>query len=175
MTSRTNDNFRQNFWTWVDPPPPFEQCSKKLHFFEMGASLICPVCPAILVVLSVLMAMTTIITMTTITTIMIMTMTILTTMISMPTMMTILTMMAILTKTTSLTMMTISTLMSIVFVSKLEVVHKQVGGYLIPYNLQPPCVRMLEVIWPNAGALPRRSLWMMNHYSLSQSVSHWSM
>ena len=41
MTSRTNDNFRQNFWTWVDPaPPPFEQCSKKLHFFEMGASLI---------------------------------------------------------------------------------------------------------------------------------------
>ena len=39
MTSRTNDNFRQNFWTWVDPPPPFEQCSKKLHFFERKASL----------------------------------------------------------------------------------------------------------------------------------------
>ena len=40
MTSRTHDNFRHNFWTWVDPPPPFEQCSKKLHFFERGASLI---------------------------------------------------------------------------------------------------------------------------------------
>ena len=39
MTSRTHDNFRHNFWTWVDPPPPFEQCSKKLHFFERGASL----------------------------------------------------------------------------------------------------------------------------------------
>ena len=40
MTSRTHDNFRHNFWTWVDPPLPFEQCSKKLHFFETKASLI---------------------------------------------------------------------------------------------------------------------------------------
>ena len=39
MTSRTHDNFRHNFWTWVDPPPPFEQCSKKLHFSLMSASL----------------------------------------------------------------------------------------------------------------------------------------
>ena len=38
MTSRTHDNFRHNFWTWVDPTPPFEQCSKKLHFFETMAS-----------------------------------------------------------------------------------------------------------------------------------------
>ena len=26
---------------------------------------------------------------------------------------------------------------------KLGVVHKEVGGHLIPYNLQPPCVRKL--------------------------------
>ena len=39
MTSRTNDNFRQNFWTWGDPPPPFEQCSKKHHFSPTMASL----------------------------------------------------------------------------------------------------------------------------------------
>ena len=40
MTSRTHDNFRHNFWTWVDPPPPpFEQCSKKLHFSLAMASL----------------------------------------------------------------------------------------------------------------------------------------
>ena len=51
---------------------------------------------------------------------------------------------------------------------KLEVVNKQVGGYLIPYNLQPPCVRKLEVIGPNARTLPRRFLWMMNHEWLSQ-------
>ena len=41
MTSRTHDNFRHNFWTWFDPhPPPFEQCSKKLHFSLAMASLI---------------------------------------------------------------------------------------------------------------------------------------
>ena len=45
-----------------------------------------------------------------------------------------------------LTMMTIPTMMSIVFVRKLKVVHKQVEGFLIPYNLQPPSVRKLEVI-----------------------------
>ena len=31
-------------------------------------------------------------------------------------------------------------------VRELEVVHKQVGGYLIPYKFQPPCVRELEVL-----------------------------
>ena len=34
----------------------------------------------------------------------------------------------------------------VVFVRKLEVVHKQVGGYLILYDLQPHCVRKLEII-----------------------------
>ena len=30
------------------------------------------------------------------------------------------------------------------------VAHKQGGGYLIPYNLQPSCVKKLEAIWPYA-------------------------
>ena len=34
----------------------------------------------------------------------------------------------------------------VVFVRKLEVVHKQVGDRLIPYDLQIACVRKLEVI-----------------------------
>ena len=54
-----------------------------------------------------------------------------------------------LTMMTISTMLTISTMMSIMFVRKLEVVHKQVGGYLIPYNIQLACVRKLMVIWPN--------------------------
>ena len=61
---------------------------------------------------------------------------------------------AMVTITTKMAMKTILTMMSIVFVRKLEVVHKEVGGYLTR------CV------------LPRRSLWMMNHQSLSHSVSH---
>ena len=35
------------------------------------------------------------------------------------------------------------------FVRELEVVYKQVGIYLISYNLQLACVRKLEVIWPD--------------------------
>ena len=42
--------------------------------------------------------------------------------------------------------------------SKLEVVHKEVGGCLISYNIQLACVKKLEVIWPVACSLPRRSL-----------------
>ena len=62
------------------------------------------------------------------------------------TIMTTSTMMSILTMMTFSTTMTISTMMTIVFGRKLEVVHTQVGGYLIPYNLQLACVRKLEVI-----------------------------
>ena len=58
----------------------------------------------------------------------------------MTTMMTISPMMII------LNMMTISTMMTTVFVWKLEVVHKEVGGFLIPYSLQLAFVRRLEVI-----------------------------
>ena len=40
MTSRTHDNFRHNFEHGLTPPPPpFEQCSKKLHFSLGMASL----------------------------------------------------------------------------------------------------------------------------------------
>ena len=48
------------------------------------------------------------------------------------------------------TMMTIITMMTIVFVRKLEVVHKQVEGYLIPYNRQLAFVTKLKVILPDA-------------------------
>ena len=61
-------------------------------------------------------------------------------------MMTLMTMMTISAKATILTMVTISTMMTIIFVRKLEVVYKQVGGCLISYNLKLACVRMLEVI-----------------------------
>ena len=71
-------------------------------------------------------------------------------------------------KMTSLTMMTISTMMTIVFVRKMEVVHKQAGGYLIPYNLQPPSVRKLEVIWPDARIATSIALnWNIMNDSLS--------
>ena len=33
MTSRTHDNFRHNFWTWVDPPPPVWTMFKKTSLF----------------------------------------------------------------------------------------------------------------------------------------------
>ena len=55
------------------------------------------------------------------------------------------------------------------YMRKLEVVHKVVGGCLISYNLRLACVRKLEVIWPDAPPLPRRSFWMMNHES---TVTH---
>ena len=51
-------------------------------------------------------------------------------------------------------------------------IWKEVGGCLISYNLQLACVRKLEVIWPNARALPRRSLWMMNHEWLTHTVTY---
>ena len=50
-------------------------------------------------------------------------------------------------------------MMAMATMRKLGVVHKEVGGHLIPYNLQSPCVRKLEVIWPDVCALPRGSLW----------------
>ena len=68
----------------------------------------------------------------------------------------------------------------VVFVRKLEVVHKQVGGCLISYEFQLACtyflsifflIRKLEVIWPDGRTLPRRSLWLMNHEWISHSVS----
>ena len=40
----------------------------------------------------------------------------------------------------------LSVLMAIAFVGKLEVVHKEVEGCLISYNLHLTCVRKLEVI-----------------------------
>ena len=55
---------------------------------------------------------------------------------------------------------------------KLEAVRKEVGGCLISYNLQHACVRKLEVIWPDACALLRRSLWMMNAELLTQWVTY---
>ena len=36
MTSRTHDNFRHNFWTWVDPPPPVWTMFKKTALFWKG-------------------------------------------------------------------------------------------------------------------------------------------
>ena len=47
---------------------------------------------------------------------------------------------------TMMTNMTIWAMMTIIFVRKLEVVHKQVGGYLISYNLPLAFVRKLKVI-----------------------------
>ena len=32
MTSRTHDNFRHNFWTWVDPPPRLNNVQKNCTF-----------------------------------------------------------------------------------------------------------------------------------------------
>ena len=50
-------------------------------------------------------------------------------------------------------------------------VQKQVGGCLVLYNLQPACVRKLEVIWPNARLLPLR---IMNYESLlNDLLSEW--
>ena len=37
------------------------------------------------------------------------------------------------------------------YMRKLENVHKQVGGYLIPYNLQLAFVRKLEVVQTMSG------------------------
>ena len=84
-------------------------------------------------------------------------------------MITISTMMTISTIMTIATMMTISTMLSIVFGRKLEVLHKEVGGCLISYNLQLACVRMLDVIWPDAHCRVDRS---DRKTSLSQSLTH---
>ena len=42
---------------------------------------------------------------------------------------------------------------SVLFVKKLEVVHKRVGGCLISYNLLVACVRKLEENWPDRSTL----------------------
>ena len=65
-----------------------------------------------------------------------------------------------------LTMVTISTMMTVCKEGCI------VGGYLISYNLQPACVRKLEVIWLDARALPRRLLWMMNGEWVNNSVPY---
>ena len=39
------------------------------------------------------------------------------------------------------------------YTRKLEIVHKEVGGCLISYNLQLACVRKLEVSGPNGDSL----------------------
>ena len=52
------------------------------------------------------------------------------------------------------------------FFRKLVVVQKQVGGCLIPYNLQLACARKLKVIWPDVCALLRRSLWMATSWMI---------
>ena len=36
MTSRTHDNFRHNFWTWVDPPPVWTMFKKTALFLGEG-------------------------------------------------------------------------------------------------------------------------------------------
>ena len=61
--------------------------------------------------------------------------------------------------------------MTIKFVRKLEAVHKEVGGCLISYNLQLACLTKLEVIWPDARPLLRRSFWIDNGESVSQSLT----
>ena len=56
-------------------------------------------------------------------------------------------------------------------ICKLEVIHKEVGGCLTSYNLQLACVSKLEVSWPDARALQRRSLKLtIITQSVSQSV-----
>ena len=57
------------------------------------------------------------------------------------------------------TMMTKATMMSMATMRKLEVVHKEVGGCPISYNLQHACVRKLEVIWPDAHCRVDSSNW----------------
>ena len=47
---------------------------------------------------------------------------------------------------TIMTTSTIATMMTMATMRKFEVVHKEVGGFLISYNLQLNCVRKLEVI-----------------------------
>ena len=53
-------------------------------------------------------------------------------------------MMRLVTMMIMLTMMTISNMMTIAFIGKLRVVHKQVGGCLISYNIRPACVTRCE-------------------------------
>ena len=40
--------------------------------------------------------------------------------------------------------------------------YEEVGGCLISYSLCFACVEKLQVIWPDAHKLPRRSLWIDN-------------
>ena len=100
------------------------------------------------------------------------TMIILLTMVTMTTMMTISTMMTILTMITILSMMTILIMMTIstvVFVKKLEVAHKQVRDYLIPYVLQPTW-RLSDQM--RAYCRVDHSEWWMVTQSVSQSVPY---
>ena len=69
-------------------------------------------------------------------------------------------------------MVTMATMEVAGYMRKLEVVHKEVGGCLISYILQLACVRKLEVIWPDARALPRQPLWMMNGESVNPSYRY---
>ena len=41
MTSRTHDNFRHNFWTWVDPPPVWTLFKKTALFWNGGIPKCC--------------------------------------------------------------------------------------------------------------------------------------
>ena len=56
-------------------------------------------------------------------------------------------------------MRTISTIGANAFVRKWLVVHMQVGGWLISYNLQLVCVRKLGIIWSDAHCRVDRSNW----------------
>ena len=59
------------------------------------------------------------------------------------------------------------------YMTKLKVVHKEVGGCLISYNLQLACVKMLEVIWPDAHCHVNRLNWQsLVTQSVSQSVRY---
>ena len=40
MTSRTHDNFRHNFWTWVDPPPCLNNVQKNCTFLKRRLPLV---------------------------------------------------------------------------------------------------------------------------------------
>ena len=61
----------------------------------------------------------------------------------------------------------------------LEVVHKEAGGCLIPYYLQPTCLRNLEVIWGQKWYLqcidtlfPERECF--GNYSPNGKICNWS-
>ena len=54
--------------------------------------------------------------------------------------------MTIMTAMTTMTTMTVATMMTMATLKKWQVVHKEVGGCLISYNLRLTSIRKLEII-----------------------------